>query len=97
MDEVAAQYNKFVKEKKEKTKPPVEAQVSNNDSLLDFAGANVGKETPKNEVKKDVMDDLGDIFSADGSSKIAEPLKPVNLMSSGTLITKRRFGGKTSY
>lgn len=88
LDEISEKYNAFVVDKKEKAKSPVQAQVSNSDSLLDFAGANVGKVTPKSEIKKDVMDELGDIFSADTGSSITEPLKPVNLMSCGMLRTK---------
>lgn len=80
-------YNAFVAERKEKATP--ETHVSNSDSLLDFAGANVGKgdgDMPKNDtVKHNVIDELGDIFSADGDAgSIAEPLKPVSLMPSGT-------------
>lgn len=88
LDEISEKYNAFLADKKEKAKSPVQTQVPNSDSLLDFAGANVNKETPRSEVKKDVMDELGDIFSADSGPSITEPLKPVSLMSCGMLITK---------
>lgn len=51
-------------------------------SLLDFAGAPA--DSNPNVAQTPAIDELGDIFSAkDGPSNIAEPLKPVNLMSNG--------------
>ncbi|CAH2096017.1 unnamed protein product [Euphydryas editha] len=87
LDEVFEKYNKFVSETKIKSKISKKAaQTTNGDSLLDFAGANTNRcegEKPKNKGNNAVIDELGDIFSNESStSNIAEPLKPVNLMSS---------------
>ncbi|XP_026761773.1 ADP-ribosylation factor-binding protein GGA3 [Galleria mellonella] len=88
LDEVFEKYNQFVAEKKEKSVPAVEATPeSNSQSLLDFAGASIYKsesgDMPKKDIAKtNVIDELGDIFSTESSSSnIAEPLKPVNLIS----------------
>lgn len=87
-------YNAFVSERKLKSTETTAAPVeTNNESLLDFAGASARKgdgDNPKNETKvtkNNVIDELGDIFSTEsGTSSIAEPLKPVNLMPSGELL-----------
>ncbi|XP_050351203.1 ADP-ribosylation factor-binding protein GGA2 [Nymphalis io] len=85
LDEVFNKYNKFVSEMKTKSKESkTEVQTTNSDSLLDFAGANSIRnenDKPKNS-NNTVIDELGDIFANENATKnIAEPLKPVNLMS----------------
>ncbi|KAI5633668.1 VHS domain-containing protein [Phthorimaea operculella] len=89
LDEVNEKYNAFVagSGRKQKAKPPLESQASNNDSLLDFAGATPAGgdgDVPKKQIvkKNSVIDELGDIFSTDGGPSIAEPLKPVSLIAS---------------
>ncbi|KAJ2949231.1 hypothetical protein O0L34_g6182 [Tuta absoluta] len=93
LDEVNDKYNAFVASsgRKQKPKATLEGQVSNNDSLLDFAGAaprgaapRGGGDVPKKQIvkKNSVIDELGDIFSTDGGPSIAEPLKPVSLIAS---------------
>ncbi|XP_021185479.3 ADP-ribosylation factor-binding protein GGA2 isoform X1 [Helicoverpa armigera] len=82
-------YSKFKKDKKKKTTSQAsstdQAETSNSDSLLDFAG-NVGKgddSTVKSLASKNTaIDELGDIFSTGSDSNIVEPLKPVSLMPS---------------
>nr|XP_026499778.1 ADP-ribosylation factor-binding protein GGA2 [Vanessa tameamea]XP_026499779.1 ADP-ribosylation factor-binding protein GGA2 [Vanessa tameamea] len=84
LDEVFDKYNKFVSDMKIKSKgSKTEVQTANSDSLLDFAGANINRhesDKPKN-ANNTVIDELGDIFSNESANNIAEPLKPVNLMS----------------
>lgn len=81
-------YKQFMAEKKNK-KNCAPKKSTNSESLLDFAGVNApmgdgDKANVTNEVKSPAIDELGDIFSAkDGPTNIAEPLKPVNLMSNG--------------
>ncbi|XP_047991363.1 ADP-ribosylation factor-binding protein GGA2 [Leguminivora glycinivorella] len=78
LDEVGEQYKQCMQQqtKKEEDKPT-------NESLLDFAGAPTDGDKVS-VVQSPAIDELGDIFSAkDGPSNIAEPLKPVNLMSNG--------------
>ncbi|KAM3965178.1 ADP-ribosylation factor-binding protein Gga isoform 2-T2 [Aphomia sociella] len=88
LDEVFDKYNLFVAEQKGKNETNVESTPEpNNQSLLDFAGAsvyNTDGDIPKNEVaKNNVIDELGDLFSTESASRnVAEPLKPINLMSS---------------
>ncbi|XP_063826086.1 ADP-ribosylation factor-binding protein GGA1 [Ostrinia nubilalis] len=93
LDEVFAKYNLFVSERKSKSTElsaePTTTVETNSESLLDFAGASArkgGGDAPKNMDKvtqSNVIDELGDIFSTEsGTSPIAEPLKPVNLMPS---------------
>ncbi|CAG9786860.1 unnamed protein product [Diatraea saccharalis] len=85
LDEVCVQYYAFVQERLTKTNAKAVPTVNNNDSLLDFAGANFRNDgdNSKSDDKKNVIDDLGDIFSSGSSgSNITEPLKPVNLMKS---------------
>ncbi|XP_053610118.1 ADP-ribosylation factor-binding protein GGA3 isoform X1 [Plodia interpunctella] len=85
LDEVFEQYNAFVADKEEKVKSqPLLTPDPANESLLDFAGANLGKGDGDvvQDVKKtkNVIDELGDIFSNESSGSIAEPLKPVSLI-----------------
>ncbi|XP_059052164.1 ADP-ribosylation factor-binding protein GGA3 [Achroia grisella] len=90
LDEVTGRYNSFISYvigKNGATAVSASAPESSSQSLLDFAGASVYKNTeqePKNDIaKNNVIDELGDIFSTQSSSRnIAEPLKPVNLISS---------------
>ncbi|XP_045447932.1 ADP-ribosylation factor-binding protein GGA3 [Melitaea cinxia] len=87
LNEVITNYHRFVDEMKTKSKiAKKEVQTANGDSLLDFAGANTSRcegDKPKNKGNNAVIDELGDIFSSESStSTIAEPMKPVNLMSS---------------
>ncbi|XP_053610120.1 ADP-ribosylation factor-binding protein GGA3 isoform X3 [Plodia interpunctella] len=71
------------KEEKVKSQPLLTPDPA-NESLLDFAGANLGKGDGDvvQDVKKtkNVIDELGDIFSNESSGSIAEPLKPVSLI-----------------
>lgn len=83
LDDVFNKYNKFVVEKRLQV---IERghQQTNSHSLLDFAGANPHRAEDAPRTRSNAIDDLGDIFSNDGStSNIAEPLKPVNLMCTG--------------
>lgn len=95
LNEVNANYHRFVDEMKTKSKiSKKEVQTTNGDSLLDFAGANTSRcegDKPKTKGNNAVIDELGDIFSSESStSNIAEPMKPVNLMSSGKNIRKKK-------
>ncbi|CAH1638329.1 unnamed protein product [Spodoptera littoralis] len=82
-------YSKFTKEKKKNPNAKIsstdQAQSSNSDSLLDFAG-NLGKGDDVTVLpgssKNTTIDELGDIFSTGSETSIVEPLKPVNLMPS---------------
>ncbi|XP_075977710.1 ADP-ribosylation factor-binding protein Gga [Anticarsia gemmatalis] len=95
LDEVFEKYNAYCKYKKEKkgkagSDTTDHPQVTNSESLLDFAGASVaavsggsGDKGVKTNcsVTNTAIDELGDIFSTESTSKnIAEPLKPVSLM-----------------
>ncbi|GBP33758.1 ADP-ribosylation factor-binding protein GGA2 [Eumeta japonica] len=84
LDEVFEKYNAFVDEEIHKIKKSkLESQLTNGDSLLDFAGANITREDKNLPTcgKKNSLDELGDIFSTEASaSNIAEPLKPVTLV-----------------
>lgn len=95
LDEVFEKYNAFVIDSKEKVNSNTETQdnVTNSESLLDFAIANVNKSNNDGSIKqndtKNALDELGDIFASETTaSNIAEPLKPVNLMSSGKYVYK---------
>lgn len=90
LDEVFEKYNEFVNETKTKINETPQTTTStetNNETLLDFAGANVRRpdgDAPKPAPKNNVIDELGDIFATEsGAGNIAEPLKPVNLMPGG--------------
>ncbi|KAI8436977.1 hypothetical protein MSG28_010385 [Choristoneura fumiferana] len=88
LDAVGEMYKQFMAEKKTK-KNSSPRKPTNSESLLDFAGVNApsgdgDKANVTTEAKSPAIDELGDIFSAkDGPTNIAEPLKPVNLMSNG--------------
>ncbi|CAK1580478.1 unnamed protein product [Parnassius mnemosyne] len=99
LDEVLERYNVFVSEKSSKPKAG-EAQTLNSDSLLDFAGASLNKNTGKThsatDTKSNVIDELGDIFSNEsGSNNIAEPLKPVSLIQNDDVDLLSDKSGKT--
>ncbi|CAG5045130.1 unnamed protein product [Parnassius apollo] len=104
LDEVFEKYNVFVSEKtqnKHTNKPKVgEAQTANSDSLLDFAGASLNKNTGNTHTatntKPNVIDELGDIFSNEsGSNNIAEPLRPVSLIQNDDVDLLSDKAGKT--
>ncbi|KAJ0176499.1 hypothetical protein K1T71_007678 [Dendrolimus kikuchii] len=89
LEEVFKKYNSFLNDTKDKVKPPAEGKgnVTNNESLLDFAGVNLNKGSGDGPIKenntKNALDELGDIFASEtAANNIAEPLKPVNLMPS---------------
>lgn len=71
---------------KRKNKTTNKEQVSNSNTLLDFAGADLNRDTndKPNQSSKSTIDDLGDIFSSEAVSKnIADPIKPVSLLTNG--------------
>ncbi|XP_061383926.1 ADP-ribosylation factor-binding protein GGA1 isoform X2 [Danaus plexippus] len=79
LDEVFEEYNKFINDKKNKSNGNTAGSQTNN-SLLDFAGASINSHQQK--TNPSTIDELGDIFNNDGEvTNIAEPLKPVNLMT----------------
>ncbi|XP_013165200.1 PREDICTED: ADP-ribosylation factor-binding protein GGA3 isoform X1 [Papilio xuthus] len=83
--EVSEKYQEFVSQKTQQLKGTKDMQPTNNDTLLDFAGAIMNKNVgvAKNTTlvnKPNVIDELGDIFSDGNSSNIASPLKPVSLI-----------------
>lgn len=90
--EVSEKYQEFVSQKTRQSKDASnekELPASNNDTLLDFAGAVINKNVSaaKNSaVKPNVIDELGDIFSDGSSSNIAAPLKPVSLIQNGKYV-----------
>lgn len=92
LDEVFAKYNKFIAEKNLRSKELKRESQTNSNALLDFAGANPRPEGEKPKNNSEVIDELGDIFSSDGTtSNIAEPLKPVNMMPTGNYIISTYF------
>ncbi|XP_045536554.1 ADP-ribosylation factor-binding protein GGA3 [Papilio machaon] len=83
--EVSEKYQEFVSQKTPQLKGAKDMQVTNHDTLLDFAGAIINKnvdvaKTTATVNKANVIDELGDIFSHGSSSNIAAPLKPVSLI-----------------